>query len=72
MFPPPDFSATNRTAASMASHTGKHPGQLKDDVTSPGGTTIAGVHELEKGGFRGILMTAVLAAAERSQEFSQS
>ncbi|KAM1333084.1 hypothetical protein EV1_009129 [Malus domestica] len=72
MFPPPDFSATNRTAASMACPTGKHPGQLKDDVTSPGGTTIAGVHELEKGGFRGILMTAVLAAAERSQEFSQS
>lgn len=56
----------------MACHTGKHPGQLKDDVTSPGGTTIAGVHELEKGGFRGILMNAVLAAAKRSREFSQS
>lgn len=59
-------------AASMACHTGKHPGQLKDDVTSPGGTTIAGVHELEKGGFRGILMNAVVAAAKRSQEFSKS
>ncbi|CAN6576914.1 unnamed protein product [Malus baccata var. baccata] len=59
-------------AASMACHTGKHPGQLKDDVASPGGTTIAGVHELEKGGFRGILMNAVPAAAKRSREFSQS
>ncbi|KAB2608359.1 pyrroline-5-carboxylate reductase-like [Pyrus ussuriensis x Pyrus communis] len=59
-------------AASMACHTGKHPGQLKDDVTSPGGTTIAGIHELEKGGFRGILMNAVVAAAKRSQEFSKS
>lgn len=57
-------------AASMASKSGKHPGQLKDDVTSPGGTTIAGVHELEKSGFRGILMNAVVAATKRSQELS--
>uniref|UniRef100_A0A2N9GGJ1 Pyrroline-5-carboxylate reductase dimerisation domain-containing protein n=1 Tax=Fagus sylvatica TaxID=28930 RepID=A0A2N9GGJ1_FAGSY len=42
----------------MATKTGKHPGQLQDDVTSPGGTTIAGIHELEKGGFRGTLMNA--------------
>lgn len=56
----------------MVTSTGKHPGQLKDDVTSPAGTTIAGIHELEKGGFRGILMNAVLAAARRSREFSQS
>ena len=54
----------------MASYTGKHPGQLKDDVTSPGGTTIAGVHELEKGGFRGTLMNAVVAAAQRSRDLS--
>lgn len=59
-------------AASMATTTGKHPGQLKDDVASPGGTTIAGIHELEKGGFRGILMNAVVAAAKRSQELSKS
>lgn len=56
----------------MATSSGKHPGQLKDDVTSPGGTTIAGIHELEKGGFRGILMNAVAAAAKRSRELSQN
>ncbi|CAB4286488.1 unnamed protein product [Prunus armeniaca] len=65
-------SQTVLGAASMVTSTGKHPGQLKDDVTSPAGTTIAGIHELEKGGFRGILMNAVLAAARRSREFSQS
>ena len=47
---------------------GKHPGQLKDDVASAGGTTIAGIHELEKGGFRGTLMNAVVSATKRSQE----
>ncbi|CAI9759083.1 unnamed protein product [Fraxinus pennsylvanica] len=57
-------------AASMAVNTGKHPGQLKDDVASPGGTTIAGIHELEKAGFRGILMNAVVAASNRSRELS--
>ncbi|PIN10479.1 Pyrroline-5-carboxylate reductase [Handroanthus impetiginosus] len=65
-------SQTVLGAASMAVNVGKHPGQLKDDVTSPGGTTIAGVQELEKAGFRGTLMNAVVAAAKRSQELSQS
>ncbi|KAK6945183.1 Pyrroline-5-carboxylate reductase, dimerization domain [Dillenia turbinata] len=65
-------SQTVLGAASMATKTGRHPGQLKDDVTSPGGTTIAGIHELEKGGYRGILMNAVTAAAKRSRELSQS
>lgn len=50
---------------SMAATTGKHPGQLKDDVASPGGTTIDGIHELEKGGLRGIFMNVVVAAAKR-------
>ncbi|GAU17899.1 hypothetical protein TSUD_330250 [Trifolium subterraneum] len=63
-------SQTVLGAASMATQSGKHPGQLKDDVTSPGGTTIAGVHELEKAGFRGTLMNAVVAAAKRSRELS--
>ncbi|KAL4619832.1 hypothetical protein ACB098_01G072100 [Castanea mollissima] len=65
-------SQTVLGAASMATKTGKHPGQLKDEVTSPGGTTIAGIHELEKGGFRGTLMNAVIAAANRSRELSQN
>ena len=55
----------------MVSRTGKHPGQLKDDVASPGGTTIAGIHELEKGGFRGALMSAVIAASNRCKELSK-
>lgn len=56
----------------MAIDVGKHPGQLKDDVTSPAGTTIAGIHELEKAGFRGILMNAVVAAAQRSKDLSKN
>lgn len=56
----------------MVVNTGKHPGQLKDDVASPGGTTIAGIHELEKAGFRGILMNAVVAASNRSRELSNN
>ncbi|EPS65334.1 pyrroline-5-carboxylate reductase, partial [Genlisea aurea] len=63
-------SQTVLGAASMAASSDKHTGQLKDDVASPGGTTIAGIHELEKAGFRGILMNAVVAAANRSRELS--
>jgi pyrroline-5-carboxylate reductase len=48
-----------------------HPGQLKDMVTSPGGTTIAGIHALESGGFRGSVMDAVSAAAARSKELGK-
>jgi pyrroline-5-carboxylate reductase len=55
-------------AAKMALETGEHPGRLKDKVTSPGGTTIAGLHALERGRLRASLMDAVEAAARRSQE----
>jgi pyrroline-5-carboxylate reductase len=48
-----------------------HPAQLKDRVTSPGGTTIAGIAELERAGFRSALIEAVLAAKERSRQLGQ-
>ena len=59
-------------AAQMVLTTGQHPGALKDAVTSPGGTTIAGLHALEQGGMRGILMNAVQAATERSKELGDA
>ncbi|MSR65042.1 MAG: pyrroline-5-carboxylate reductase [Verrucomicrobiae bacterium] len=58
-------------AAKMVLETGMHPGQLKDMVTSPGGTTIEGVHELEKGQLRATLINAVRAAAEKSRAMGQ-
>jgi pyrroline-5-carboxylate reductase len=58
--------------ARMVLETGLHPGTLKDMVTSPGGTTIEGLHELEKGKLRGTLMSAVRAAAEKSKKLGQS
>lgn len=55
-------------AAQMAQQTGQHPGALKDAVASPGGTTIAGIHALEVGAFRGSVMSAVVAASRRAAE----
>uniref|UniRef100_A0A336K9D3 Pyrroline-5-carboxylate reductase n=1 Tax=Culicoides sonorensis TaxID=179676 RepID=A0A336K9D3_CULSO len=48
--------------------TGKHPGVLKDEVCSPGGTTICAIHELEKGGLRSTLINAIEAATKRAEE----
>jgi pyrroline-5-carboxylate reductase len=59
-------------AARMVLETGLHPGALKDNVASPGGTTIEGLHELEKAGVRGALMNAVRAAAERSKQLGKT
>lgn len=58
-------------AAKMVLETGTHPAALKDAVASPGGTTIAGLHELERGGLRGVLMDAVQAATERATELGK-
>jgi pyrroline-5-carboxylate reductase len=54
-------------AAKLALETGTHPGVLKDQVTSPGGTTIAGLERLEAGGVRAAVYDAVRAATERSR-----
>lgn len=53
-------------AGKLITSTGRHPAELKDDVCSPGGTTIAGVHALENAGFRAAVMDAVKAAFEKN------
>jgi pyrroline-5-carboxylate reductase len=59
-------------AAKLARESHKHPGELKDMVTSPGGTTISGLHTLEAGGLRTTLMNAVEAATKRSIELGRN
>lgn len=54
-------------SAQLIIETGEHPGVLKDRVTSPGGTAIAGLHTLEEGGLRTTLINAVTSATERSR-----
>ncbi|MDH4016917.1 MAG: pyrroline-5-carboxylate reductase [Actinomycetota bacterium] len=58
-------------AAKLALESGLHPGALKDQVTSPGGTTIAGLERLEAGGVRAALHDAVAAATARSRELGR-
>ena len=59
-------------SARLLLESGQHPGALKDMVTSPGGTTVEGLHELEKAGVRGALINAVRAASEKSKRLGQA
>ncbi|CAK9795519.1 Pyrroline-5-carboxylate reductase 2 [Anthophora quadrimaculata] len=59
-------------AGKMVLETGRHPGQLKDEVCSPGGTTITGVHAMECGQVRASMMNAVEAAVRKSNELAST
>jgi pyrroline-5-carboxylate reductase len=59
-------------SAKLLLETGQHPGHLKDQVTSPGGTAIAGLHTLEAGGLRTTLIDAVEAATRRAKELGDA
>ena len=59
-------------SAKMVLETGMHPGELRDFVTSPGGTTIAGLHALEKGNIRNALIDAVETATKKSKKLGRT
>ena len=58
-------------AAQLSLESGKPFGKMKDEICSPGGTTIAGVRALEEGGFRAAAMNAVIAAYEKTLELKK-
>ncbi|MBI2568778.1 MAG: pyrroline-5-carboxylate reductase [Candidatus Schekmanbacteria bacterium] len=58
-------------AARLVQETGEHPAVLRDQVTTPGGTAIAAIHELERHGLRPMLISAVVTATERSEQLSR-
>jgi len=62
---------TVRGAAVLLQETGRHPAEVKDAVSSPGGTTIAGLAALEAAGFRHATITAIQAGAARARELSE-
>ncbi|MEM9491004.1 MAG: pyrroline-5-carboxylate reductase dimerization domain-containing protein, partial [Myxococcota bacterium] len=59
-------------SAKLLLDTDEHPGRLKDMVTSPGGTAIAGLHTLEEGGLRTTLINAVESATERAHQLGRA
>jgi pyrroline-5-carboxylate reductase len=58
-------------SAKLVQQSGKHPAVLRDQVTSPGGTTIAGLHELESGAFHATIMNAIEAATEKAKQLGR-
>ncbi|MCK5737997.1 pyrroline-5-carboxylate reductase [bacterium] len=58
-------------SAKLVKETGEHPAVLRDQVTTPGGTTIAAIHDLESHGLRSMLISAVITATERSKELGE-
>lgn len=58
-------------SAKMILQSGRHVGQLKDEVTSPNGSTIAGIYQLEQAGLRGVMMKAVQASTDRNRELGK-
>ena len=65
-------AATMEGAAQMFLQSGKHPGELKDAVCSPAGSTIVGIQALEQHGFRGAVMDCITSAYQRNKELGKS